>query len=200
MTAETAAQDASDRPSRRPMRADARRNYERLVEVATESFLANGPNTSLDEIAKRAGVGPGTLYRHFPTRDDLFDAVCTRWTDAVAADARPLLAEEGEPIEALRVWLVKLVDHVGEFKGLASALLLTGDRKQETAGVLHRTSEELIARAQASGDIRQDVSVSEIMQLTTGITYACSSAKQMNKPSSSPERLIGLIMDGLTVR
>ncbi|MEZ0066781.1 AcrR family transcriptional regulator [Streptacidiphilus sp. MAP12-20] len=199
MTAETAAQDAPDRPSRRPMRADARRNYERLVEVATESFLANGPNASLDEIAKRAGVGPGTLYRHFPTRDDLLDAVCARWVDTVAADARPLL-EATEPAAALREWLVKLVDHVGEFKGLASALLLSGDRKHETAGVLHHTSEELIERAKASGEIRPDVTVTEVMQLTSGVTYACGSAKQMNKPGSSPERLIGLIMDGISTR
>ncbi|MEY9874979.1 AcrR family transcriptional regulator [Streptacidiphilus sp. MAP12-33] len=199
MTAETEAKDAQERPPRRPMRADARRNYEKLVAVATESFLANGPDASLDEIAKRAGVGPGTLYRHFPTRDDLLDAVCTRWADAVAADAAPLLTAE-DPTRALADWLVRLVDHVGAFKGLASALLLNADRKHDTAWILHHASEELVARAKAAGGIRQDVTTSELMTLTSGVTYACGYSKQAGKTVSSPERLIGLIMDGVTTR
>src|SRR5579859_1648564 len=101
MTAETEAQ----RP--RPMRADARRNYEKLVAVATESFLANGPDASLDDIAKRAGVGPGNVYRHFTNREALLDAVCVRWADSVAADAAPLL-EAADPTAALNDWLVRL--------------------------------------------------------------------------------------------
>jgi AcrR family transcriptional regulator len=181
------------------MRADARRNYEKLVAVATESFLANGPDASLDDIAKRAGVGPGTLYRHFPNREALLDAVCVRWADSVAADAAPLLEAE-DPTEALNEWLVRLVDHVGAFKGLASALLLSTDRKHDTAWVLHHTSEELVERAKAVGGIRADVTTSELMQLTSGITYACSHSKQAGKPTSAPERLIGLIMDGVRTR
>jgi AcrR family transcriptional regulator len=190
MTAET---------QRRPMRADARRNYEKLVAVATESFLAHGPDASLDDIAKRAGVGPGTLYRHFPNREALLDAVCVRWADSVAADAAPLL-EAADPTEALNDWLVRLVDHVSAFKGLASALLLSTDRKHDTAWVLHHTSEELVERAKAVGGIRADVTTSELMQLTSGITYACSHSKQAGKPTSAPERLIGLIMDGVRTR
>ncbi|RAG81489.1 TetR/AcrR family transcriptional regulator [Streptacidiphilus pinicola] len=191
MTAETRAP--------RPMRADARRNYEKLVAVATESFLANGPDASLDDIAKRAGVGPGTLYRHFPNREALLDAVCVQWADSVAADAAPLLTAE-DPTAALNEWLVRLVDHVGAFKGLASALLLSADRKHDTAWVLHHTSEELVERAKAAGGIRADVTTSELMQLTSGVTYACGTSKAMKKPSSSPERLIGLIMDGVRLR
>jgi AcrR family transcriptional regulator len=181
------------------MRADARRNYEKLVAVATESFLTNGPDASLDDIAKRAGVGPGTLYRHFPNREALLDAVCVRWADSVAADAAPLLEAE-DPTEALNEWLVRLVDHVSAFKGLASALLLSTDRKHDTAWVLHHTSEELVERAKAVGGIRADVTTSELMQLTSGITYACSHSKQAGKPTSTPERLIGLIMEGVRTR
>ncbi|MEY9843513.1 TetR/AcrR family transcriptional regulator [Streptacidiphilus sp. MAP5-3] len=182
--------------ARRPMRADARRNYERLVDVATESFLANGANASLDDIAKRAGVGPGTLYRHFPTRQDLFNAVAARWTESVAAEAEPLLGAE-DPGAALHTWLVRMIAQIGEFRGLAAALLLTGDRKHETVNVLGETLEHLLARAQASGQVRTDVEGHEIMQLASGISYACSTAKTMKKRASTPDRLVGLIMDGL---
>ncbi|MBF9071005.1 TetR/AcrR family transcriptional regulator [Streptacidiphilus fuscans] len=205
MAAETEAQGpeahgARDRGEtahpRRPMRADARRNYERLVEVATESFLANGANASLDDIAKRAGVGPGTLYRHFPTRQDLFDAVAARWSESVGAEAETFLHAE-DPGMALHEWLVKLIAQIGEFRGLAAALLLTDNRKHETVGVLGETLEQLLARAQASGQVRTDVEAHEVMQLASGVSYTCSAAKTMKKRTSSPDRLVGLIMDGL---
>ncbi|MFC5906466.1 TetR/AcrR family transcriptional regulator [Streptacidiphilus monticola] len=182
-------------PTERPMRADARRNYERLVETAHEVFLEGGADASLDEIARRAGVGAGTLYRHFPTRADLLDAVCRRWMDSVLADAEPLLEAE-DPVAALETWLVRMVDHVGAFRGLAGRLLLARDRKHSTGSVLHETLIRFVERAQECGGIRTDVGPTEVMQLTSGITQACESARAMGK-SADPTVLVGIVMDGL---
>jgi len=183
-------------PPGRPMRADARRNYERLVSVATEAFLENGADASLDDIAKRAGVGPGTLYRHFPVRQDLVDAVLDRWMASVLTEAEPL-RQSADPAEALAVWLRRLVSHVYRFRGLSSALIPPEDKysKDSPARVLHSTSEELLTRAQASGRIRSDVAIKELMTLVSGVTWACTSGKEIDA-----DRLIGLIMDGLRVR
>jgi AcrR family transcriptional regulator len=175
----------------RPMRADARRNYERLLAVAIESFSENGANASLDDIAKRAEVGPGTLYRHFPTRQDLLEAVMDRWMESVLAEAEPL-RESPDPAEALAVWLRRLVSHVGVFRGLAAALLPTGSKQQSPGRVLHTIVEELLGRAQQSGQIRTDVTAKEVLTLVGGITWACDSGKQID-----PDRLVNLVMDGL---
>jgi AcrR family transcriptional regulator len=176
----------------RPMRADARRNYERLLAVATESFSENGANASLDDIAKRAEVGPGTLYRHFPTRQDLLEAVMEQWMESVLAEAEPL-RESPDPTEALAVWLRRLVSHVAVFRGLADALLPSGSPQESPARVLHSTAEELLTRAQRSGQIRTDVTVKEVLTLIGGITWACSSGKKQ----IDPDRLVDLVMDGL---
>lgn len=175
------------------MRADAQRNYARLVAAATESFLANGPNASLDEIAKRAGVGSGTLYRHFPSREDLLKAVGDRLTFAVNTVAGPLLVAE-DPARALGEWLIELVSSFGS---LNTVLQLTGDdREHATAGTLHAASERLIERARQQGAIRADVTAAEVIQLANGVSYACSSASAKST-CVSPERLVELIIDGL---
>ncbi|WP_042398744.1 TetR/AcrR family transcriptional regulator [Streptacidiphilus carbonis] len=183
-------------PPGRPMRADARRNYERLVQVATEAFLEHGADASLDDIAKRAGVGPGTLYRHFPVRQDLIDAVLQRWMASVLTEAEPLRVA-ADPVEALGMWLRRLVAHVQVFRGLSSALIPPEDKFKESspAWVLHRTSEELLARAQESGEIRSDIDIKELMTLVSGVTWACDRGKEIDA-----DRLIDLIMDGLRVR
>lgn len=183
-------------PPARPMRADARRNYERLVSAATEAFLENGADASLDDIAKRAGVGPGTLYRHFPVRQNLIDAVLQQWMASVLTDAEPLRVA-ADPAEALAVWLRRLVAHVQVFRGLSSALIPPEDKmKQDSpAWVLHRTSEELLTRAQQSGGIRSDVALKELMTLVSGVTWACTRGEEVDA-----DRLIDLIMDGLRVR
>ncbi|QMU68553.1 TetR/AcrR family transcriptional regulator [Streptacidiphilus sp. P02-A3a] len=176
----------------RPMRADARRNYERLLAVATEAFSESGANASLDDIAKRAEVGPGTLYRHFPTRQDLLEAVMEQWMQSVLAEAEPLL-DSADPAEALAVWLQRLISHVAVFRGLAAATLLPSGAKDQSPGrVLHTTAEELLTRAQRSGQIRTDVTVIEVLTLVSGITWACDSGKPVN-----PVRLVELVMDGL---
>src|SRR6267378_7505853 len=100
------------RAGRKP-RSDAQRNRERILEVAKESFTHAGANTSLDDIAKKAGIGPGTLYRHFPTREELLEAVYRTEVEKLAAAERKF-AEELPPIEALRAWLLLFVDYIAD--------------------------------------------------------------------------------------
>lgn len=186
------ARDTAPRPPR-PMRADARRNYERLVTVATEAFLEHGANASLDDIAKRAEVGPGTLYRHFPTRQDLLDAVVDQWMRSVLDEAQPLL-DAADPAEALSRWLSRLIAHVAAFRGLTAALLPAEPGRHSPGRVLHTTAGELLLRAQQSGQIRTDIEVHDVLMLISGIAFVCSSGKVVDT-----DKLVGLIMDGLRV-
>ena len=99
------------------MRADAKRNYDRIVEVAREVFREQGYDASLDEVAKRAGVGPGTLYRHFPNRDALLDAIMQSWVDRVDEAADKALAHEGSPRDLLLAWFEEYVRLISLHKG-----------------------------------------------------------------------------------
>src|SRR6516162_6476869 len=107
--------------AQRKPRADAQRNRERILEVAKEAFTRSGANTSLDEIAKEAGVGPGTLYRHFPTRDALLEAVYRTEVEKLAAAERKF-AQTMPPIEALRAWMLLFVDYIATKQIIAPAL------------------------------------------------------------------------------
>src|ERR1700686_4717395 len=108
-------------PAQRKPRADAQRNRQRILEVAKEAFTRSGANASLDDIAKQAGVGPGTLYRHFPTRDSLIEAVYHTEAEKLAAAQRELSANL-PPIEALRSWMLLFVDYIATKQIIASAL------------------------------------------------------------------------------
>src|SRR5246500_1578951 len=113
----------ANRPSpaiKRKPRADAQRNRERILEVAKEAFTRSGANTSLDDIAKEAGVGPGTLYRHFPTREELLEAVYRSEVEKLAAAERKF-AETMPPLEALRAWMLLFVDYIATKKIIAPA-------------------------------------------------------------------------------
>src|ERR1700757_5544214 len=107
-------------PDRKP-RADAARNRERILEVAKQAFTRSGADASLDDIAKQAGVGPGTLYRHFPTRDALIEAVYHTEVEKLAAAQRELSAKLS-PIEALRAWMMLFVDYIATKQIIASVL------------------------------------------------------------------------------
>ena len=125
-------------PVRKP-RSDAQRNRERILEVAKQAFTRNGANTSLDDIARDAGVRPGTLYRHFPTREELLEAVYRTEMEKLAA-AQQKFAEELPPIEALRAWLLLFVDYIAAKQLIAPALnALVGDPKKvfEASYALH---------------------------------------------------------------
>ena len=141
----------------RKPRSDAQRNRERILEVAKEAFTRSGANTSLDDIARDAGVGPGTLYRHFPAREELLEAVYRTEMEKLAS-AEQKFAEELPPIEALRAWLLLFVDYIAAKQLIAPALnALVGDPKkvfEASYARIHEALRALVKRAIKSGDIR----------------------------------------------
>src|SRR5246500_1947472 len=151
--------DPSAATLRRP-RADAVRNRERVLEAAKTVFSAGGPDASLEAVAKRAGVGIGTLYRHFPTREALFEAVYRREVEQLAELAEQLKTE-AEPAEALHRWLRSNVEFVATKKGMAAALALAAHGMSElyaySADRLTKAIGGLLDRAIAAGDIRSDI-------------------------------------------
>src|ERR1700688_1407249 len=142
----------------RKPRADAQRNRERILEVAKEAFARHGANASLDDIAKQVGVGPGTLYRHFPTREELLQAVYRSEMEKLAAAERRF-AQSMPPIEALRAWLLLFVDAIAAKELIAPALnTLVGDHEKVFAASYAQMQEairSLVKRAIKSGDIRK---------------------------------------------
>ena len=186
-------------PAQRPMRADARRNYQRLVTVATAAFAEHGAEASLDDIARRAGVGSGTLYRHFPTRQALLEAVYREQVELVCAEGRELLASS-PPGEALAAWLRSLLAYAVSKRGLVS--LMGGmDKRPELISscraALLETGEALLARAQESGAVRPDASVSDLVRLVSAIASATERAPD---DASQADRLLALVMDGLRLQ
>src|ERR1700754_1562227 len=144
----------------RKPRSDAQRNRERILEVAKEAFTRSGAKTSLDDIARDAGVGPGTLYRHFPTREELLEAVYRTEMERLAA-AEQTFAAELPPIEALRAWLLLFNDYIAAKQLIAPALnALVADPKKVFEASYTRIWEAitaLVKRAIKSGDIRKDL-------------------------------------------
>jgi AcrR family transcriptional regulator len=158
--------------ARKP-RSDARRNRERILEVAKQVFTRRGADASMDEIAKRAKIGPGTLYRHFPTRDDLLATVYVTEVEKLAAAQRKLSAEL-PPIEALRAWLLVFIDYIAAKKIIAPALnAMTGGPSrvfQQSAQVMEEAANALAGRAVASGDLRPDVDPIDFMRAIYGLS------------------------------
>ena len=144
------------KPAQRKPRADAQRNRQRILEVAKETFTRSGANASLDDIAKVARVGPGTLYRHFPTREELLQAVYRSELEKLA-EAEQKLAETLTPVEALRTWLLLFVDAIAAKQLIAPALnTLLGDHKKVFAASYAQMQEAiraLVKRAIKSGDV-----------------------------------------------
>src|ERR1019366_2185311 len=144
----------------RKPRADAVRNHERVLEAAKAVFSAGGPDASLEAVARRAGVGIGTLYRHFPTRESLFEAVYRREVQQLVELAEQL-KNEAEPVEALRHWLRSNVEFVATKKGMSAALALAAHKPSElTAYSFDRLTKAvgaLLDRAVAAGEIRTDI-------------------------------------------
>jgi AcrR family transcriptional regulator len=161
--------------SGRKLRADAQRNYDKLVAVAREMFAENGANASLDEIARRAGVGPGTLYRHFPSRADLHLAVLQDWIADVEAEGDRLAALD-DPAEALDEWLHRYVEYKNFWRGLHVALLEVPAGEDRPAlnfckGLLKQISTAVIDRAKQADLVRSDIEPSTIMQMVSGIAF-----------------------------
>ena len=139
------------------MRADAKRNYDRIVEVAREVFREQGYDASLDEVAKRAGVGPGTLYRHFPHRDALLDAIMQSWVDRVDEAADKALTHEGSPRDLLLAWCEEYVRLISLHKGGPAKglfLIFTADGGRDIPIPGEKYGFATLQRAQALGDFR----------------------------------------------
>ena len=180
------------------MRADAQRNYQRLLTAAAAAFAERGADdASLEEIARRAGVGIGTLYRHFPTRQALLEAVYRDQVETVRAAAEEQLHSDA-PGEALAAWLRVLVDFSSTKHSLTTALLATMDRDSELlsscSAVIRGAAEALLVRAQEAGAVRADADAKDLMRLV----HAVNLAAQYGPPDpGARDRLLGLILDGL---
>lgn len=192
MTAATAKTQAL---ARKP-RADAQRNRERLIEAAKAAFRDIGPDVSLDEIARRAGLGIGTLYRHFPTRDAIVVAVYRREVGRLA-DSAPRLLASAPPGEALRQWMRLFVDYVATKRVMAAALSAivggAGELYAASGAQITGAMTLLVERAAAAGDIRPDVDPDDLLRALVGFTFGNSSPAWQ----ASALRLIDLLMDGL---
>jgi AcrR family transcriptional regulator len=181
-------------PPRKP-RADAERNRERILEVAKEAFARDGATASLDDIARQAGVGPGTLYRHFPTREELLQTVYRSELEKLAA-AEQKLARTMPPIEALRAWLLLFVDAIAAKQLIAPALnTLLGDPKkvfEASYAKMHQAIRALVKRAVDSGDIRKDLDPVDLLHALVGVSNVAASPDW--KPSA--KRLVDILIAG----
>jgi AcrR family transcriptional regulator len=190
--------DQSAATVRRP-RADAVRNRERVLEAAKNVFSAGGPDASLEAVAKRAGVGIGTLYRHFPTREALFEAVYRREVQQLGELAEALQTE-ADPVDALRRWLRSNVEFVATKKGMSAALALAMHSSSElTAYSFERLTKAvgaLLDRAVAAGEIRSDISPEDLLRALVGMCYL------HDQPGwqKSVVRLLDVFVDGLRVQ
>jgi len=178
------------------MRADARRNYDKVLEAARDAFAERGAETSLEGIARRAGVGIGTLYRHFPTRQALLEAVYVGEVEQVCRSAEELMAMD--PWEGFSAWTFRLMGYLATKQALAAELLDYFDRDSDLfsncRASLFTAGEPLLARVQAAGCVRTDTNFAEIVQLVGGI------AKIPTAEPCQREHILEIALDGLRAR
>ncbi len=181
--------------SARKPRTDAARNRERILEVAKQAFTRSGANASLDDIAKEAGVGAGTLYRHFPTRDALIEAVYRTEVERLAAAERKF-SETMPPVQALRAWMLLFIDYIAAKQIIAPALntfvggpskLYEGSRAQIQGAI-----DGLVKRAIESGDIRKDLEPFDLLRALIGVSNVSSSPDWQQ----SARRLVDILITG----
>jgi AcrR family transcriptional regulator len=180
----------------RPLRADARRNRDRLLEVAVRAFSQDGPDVPLDAIAREAGVGIGTLYRHFPTRDALVEAAYRTELDRLC-DAAPVLLAQLPPEQALRAWMDRFVDYITTKRGMADALKALiasgGNPYAHSRDRMLTAVESLLAAGVAAGTLRPDVLAPDVLAGLSGVTLAAGERDQAG-------RLLDLLADALRAR
>ena len=178
----------------RPMRADARRNHDRIVTAARDAFTEHGPTAPLDDIARRAEVGPGTLYRHFTGREALIEAVYRSDVERLSSRAAELVAEL-PPLEALTAWLREEVAYVTHNRGLGAALKSAIDQDSDTYALCKRLMREAAAMvlvpAQDAGEVRSDLEPRDLLLLGHGLGIAAEAAPE------SFERLLSVTVSGL---
>jgi AcrR family transcriptional regulator len=183
------------RPAKRKPRTDAQRNRERILEAAKEAFTRSGANTSLDDVAKRAGVGAGTLYRHFPTRDALLEAVYRTGVEKLAAAERKF-AEAMAPMEALRAWMLLFVDHIAQKQIIAPALntIVGGVSRlyEGSRGQIQGAIDALVKRAIESGDMRSDIDPFDLLRALIGVSHVATGPDWQQ----SARRLVDILIAG----
>ncbi len=181
----------------RPLRADAQRNRERILQAADEMLAAHGVDASIDEIAGRAGVGVGTVYRNFPTKEALLQALFVARMQPLITAAREGV-EADDPGEAFVAFMRRLGEEFVNFKALAEVMTSAGmdlSAKAEAAADLLAAGDALLQRAQQAGDVRPDVSIADVAALLTGLGYADASVT----PTQS-SRCVALACDSLLMR
>jgi AcrR family transcriptional regulator len=180
----------------RPQRADARRNYEKVLAAAREAFAEGGESTALEEIARRAGVGIGTLYRHFPNRQALLEALYIGEVEQVCRSAAEL--DDADPWEALSGWFERFIAYLATKRALAHELLnyIDADARlfQVCRASLFDAGEPLLKRAQEAGVVRPDVTIAEIIQMVIGIAKIPAGDPRQN------EHILRIALDGLRYR
>ncbi|MGB8968682.1 MAG: TetR/AcrR family transcriptional regulator [Candidatus Sulfotelmatobacter sp.] len=188
------ARKPSKRSERKP-RTDARRNRDRILEVAKAAFTRSGADSSLDDIAKQAGVGPGTLYRHFPTRDALIEAVYHTEVGKLATAHRELSAKL-PPIEALRAWMMLFVDYIAAKQIIASVLnsVVGGPSRLYDSSRVHITGAigALVKSAVKSGDIRKDLEPFDLLRALIGVANVATGPDWQE----SARRLVDILITG----
>jgi AcrR family transcriptional regulator len=176
----------------RPKRADARRNYAKLVEAARAAFTEADADASLEDIARRAGVGIGTLYRHFPTRQVLIEAVYVDEVETLSRSARDVA--DLAPWQALTAWLRRYVDYVATKQALANELFAEGASSEVFANcrsALYSAGGPLLERAQQARAVRRDVAIADVLYLISGV------AKISTANREQAERILEVALDGL---
>jgi AcrR family transcriptional regulator len=177
---------------RRPQRADARRNFDALLRAARAAFGENGPDASLEDIARRAGVGIGTLYRNFPTRQHLFDVVYLDEIEELCRSAEEVAALP--PWEAFVSWLRQFVRYVATKRALSEALNRDSEMFRSARVAMYAAGEPLLARAQQAGEARTDASFDEVLRMVAGISAGSFVDDEQR------ERVLALALDGVRIR
>jgi len=187
---------SAETASARPLRADAQRNRDKILDAARAAFRERGASCSLDEIAKRAGVGAGTLYRHFPTRDDLIDAMMRNWAERIEADAQAVVDSDLPPREALTDWFGRFVENVGIYQGAAHKLMSAMD---DPASPIYKKCQVLVgANAKVLDSVRDalrpGVESREVMRLVSGVASVAESTG-LSPDQATP--MLAIVLDGV---
>jgi AcrR family transcriptional regulator len=177
---------------RRPQRADARRNFDALISAAREAFAENGTDASLEDIARRANVGIGTLYRNFPTREDLFTSVYVGNVEELCDAARELYALE--PWAGFATWVNRFTAHVATKLAMKEALNKDAEMFRACRTAMYQAGEPLFERAQAAGEIRADLGFDDALRMITGIAASAYTSDEQR------DRVLQVALDGLRPR
>ena len=176
----------------RPLRADAQRNREKVLRAATEAFAASGYGVPLDEIAALAGVGPGTVYRHFPTKEALFEAVVTARVESLVGDARAR-ADAADPGQAFFAFLARIGREAAAKRDLPDAITITGPLQEN----LFAAVDVLLHRAQQAGAVRTDISTADLIVLVKGLIMSIQEASADAADPRLSNLAFALLSDGL---